>query len=184
MQVESINNQTPNFGALKKITIEGRYLKKNPQVAKDILDTLKPNEAFKKFCEKHDASIILKSYEDGNKVVAIGIFYNKITDKNTKIGEFIDKMQSFFSKPADIVREGYGWSFDDAVKKLKEHFNDKDLYYSFNNACETTDKEAKDKADKLAQKLAEKQAKSEAEQQHSAAEKDLQDSIKSMIDNN
>ena len=84
MQVQSVNNQNTKFGALKNVEIQGRFLKKNPQVSKSVLEKLKSNEVFQKFAEKHDVNLVLKSYDDGLKTIGAAFFYKKVAEKRKK----------------------------------------------------------------------------------------------------
>ena len=185
MQIQSVNNQNPSFGILKSVTVEGRYFKKkNPAAAKEILETLKANEKFQKFCEKYNASVILRSRDsDSNKVAALAILYRNLPDAKSKLGAWFSNLVNSLRNPGKIVREGWAWDYKDAVTKLKEHLNDKDLYYSLDYACDTADKEAKEKAEKLEQKRAAKQAKIDARKQLKTDKQNLANQIKTMTQN-
>lgn len=182
MQIQPVNNQNPSFGILKSVTVEGSYFKKqNPAVAKEILENLKANETFQKFCQKFNASVILRSCNsDGNKEASLAILYRNLPDAKSKLGIWFSNLVKSFREPETIVRTGWDWDYKNAVEKLKNTFTDKDLYYSINYANEKADKEAKEKADKLKQKRAEDQAKIDAKTQLKKDRQELAEQIRTM----
>lgn len=99
MQIQSVtlaqNNYSqksnPNFTSIKSVRCEGLY-KKYPELANNLVDTLKNNPNAMEFCKKYDVDIVfhaMKQFQEGVES-SIHIFFDNVAKSKTR--KFFDKL--------------------------------------------------------------------------------------------
>lgn len=116
MQIQNVtlaqNNYSqkanPNFTSIKSVRCEGLY-KKYPELANNLVDTLKNNPKAMEFCKKYDVDIVfhaMKQFQDGVES-SIHIFFDNVAKSKTR--KFFDKLSG--NNDDKVVLHAWGNEF-------------------------------------------------------------------------
>ncbi len=108
-------NSNPNFTSIRSVRCEGLY-KKYPELANNLVETLKNNPKAMAFCKKYDVDIVFyaaKQMEDAVKS-SIHIFFDNIS--KSKFRKFFDKLTGSSSDQVTIHAWGRDYPLARSIK--------------------------------------------------------------------
>ncbi len=121
MQIQNVNSysnnysQKPHFTSIKSVKCEGLY-KKYPELANQLVDTLKENPKAMEFCKKYDVDIVfhaIKKMQDSVES-SIHIFFDNIS--KSKARKFLDKIAGNTDDKVVLHAWGNKYSLPESLK--------------------------------------------------------------------
>ena len=124
MQVQNVNlsqsnytqKNNPNFTSIRSVRCEGLY-KKYPELAGDLVESLKNNPKAMAFCKKYDVDIVFFAAKRMQEAVesSVHIFFDNVS--KSKFRKFFEKLAGNTDDKVTIHAWGNEWTLKNSIEE-------------------------------------------------------------------